>query len=132
MADIIKMSFPANTAYISVVRLAASGIAGSLEYTLDEIEDLKSCISEACLLVLYGQECDSLFIETRVSDDIKITVNAVDAKPAKEGEFADFSEEISRIMIEALSDESDFNEVDGILQSVSFVKKHHDRTAGGV
>ena len=34
-----------------------------------------------------------------------------------------FSEEISRLMIESLSDDADFHEENGVLQEVTFSKK---------
>lgn len=45
--DVMEMSVPAKSAYISVVRLTVSGVAHRLGFTYDDIEDIKVAISEA-------------------------------------------------------------------------------------
>lgn len=124
MAEKIYMGFPANTEYIGTIRLAASGLAGIFDFTLDEIEDFKTCVSESCLLLLCGQTCRELKIEFEIQEEIKVMVRGEDAKPGGENAFEEFNDEISRIMIEALSDDSEFDEQDGILQSIRFTKSH--------
>lgn len=123
MTEFVKMQFPADTEYISTIRLAVSGIAGKMDYNVDEIEDLKSCVAESCLLLLCGQECDGLVLDIEVDDSLKFKVGAVDAKPASDcSECEDFNEEISRLMIEALSNNAEFEEENGILKAISFDK----------
>ncbi|MDL2237618.1 hypothetical protein LJC56_07305 [Christensenellaceae bacterium OttesenSCG-928-K19] len=122
MTEYVKMQFPADTEYISAIRLAVSGVAGKKDYNVDEIEDLKSCVSEACLLVLCGQECSGLSVDIAIEDSLKLKVEGLDAKPLACEECEDFNEEISKLMIEALSENVEFKEVDGILYTVSFEK----------
>jgi serine/threonine-protein kinase RsbW len=43
-----SLSIPALAEYVGVVRLAISGIATRMNFTIDEIEDIKISISEAC------------------------------------------------------------------------------------
>ncbi|MFL6059614.1 MAG: anti-sigma factor [Marmoricola sp.] len=47
-----EVRLPAETVYVAVLRMAASGIAARLDFTLDEVEDLRMAVSEACALVL--------------------------------------------------------------------------------
>ena len=126
MSDHISMRFPADTEYISAIRLAMSGLAGKMDYNLDEIEDLKSCVAEACLLLLCGQNCSALDIDIDIEPGktIKVNVRGMEAKAAPCGEeyCADFNEEISRLMIGALSEGVVFNESGGILDSIAFSK----------
>lgn len=126
MADKIFMSFPANTKYIGTIRLAVSGLADMLDYGLDEIEDFKTCVSESCLLLLCGQTCSKIDLEFEIQKELKVYVKGTDVKAAEESTFEEFNDEISRIMIEALSDESEFTETDGILQSIQFIKSRVD------
>lgn len=124
MAEKIYMRFPANTEYIGTIRLTASGLAGLFDFSLDEIEDFKTCVSESCLLLLCGQFCSELRIEFEIGEEIKVCVSGEDLKPGDENTFEEFNDEISRIMIEALSDESEFDETDdGILRTIQFTKK---------
>ena len=44
----IKIEIPAQSEYVSVVRLAVSGVASRLGFTVNDIEDIKVAVSEAC------------------------------------------------------------------------------------
>lgn len=50
-AEVI-LSVPADSAYLSVVRTAAAGLGARLDFTVDEIEDLRIAVDEACVLLL--------------------------------------------------------------------------------
>lgn len=44
----VELSIPSLPEFVGVVRLAASGVASRLGFTVDEIEDIKLSVSEAC------------------------------------------------------------------------------------
>lgn len=46
--ETIDLKIPAKTEYVVLARLCISGIGDRMELTIDEIEDLKIAISEAC------------------------------------------------------------------------------------
>jgi len=48
----IELSLPVNAAYVSAARLTASSIANRLGFDIDEIEDIKAAVSEACTYVI--------------------------------------------------------------------------------
>ena len=50
--ETIKMEISANPEYVSIIRLTTSGIANKVGFCIDDIEDLKVAISEACTLSL--------------------------------------------------------------------------------
>jgi serine/threonine-protein kinase RsbW len=50
--DMVELRLPADSAYLSVLRTAAAGLAARLDFTLDEIEDLRIAVDEACALLL--------------------------------------------------------------------------------
>jgi serine/threonine-protein kinase RsbW len=50
--DIVELRLPADGAYLSVLRTATAGLAARLDFTLDEIEDLRIAVDEACALLL--------------------------------------------------------------------------------
>lgn len=54
-----EVRVPAETAYVAVVRMATAGIAARLDFTLDDIEDLRMAVNEACALVLAVAEPDA-------------------------------------------------------------------------
>lgn len=50
-ADVF-LRVPADGAYVSVLRTMTAGLAARLDFTVDDIEDLRIAIGEACALVL--------------------------------------------------------------------------------
>jgi serine/threonine-protein kinase RsbW len=50
--DVVILSVPANTTYLGVLRTATAGLAARLQMTLDEIEDLRIAVDEACAILL--------------------------------------------------------------------------------
>jgi len=75
--DIVSVRLPAAAAYLAVLRTTTASLAARLDFTLDEIEDLRIAVDEACCLLLAGAEpgaeLTSLF---EMSDDaIQVTVS---------------------------------------------------------
>ncbi len=50
--DVVELVLPADPVYLGVVRTACAGLGARLDLTLDEIEDLRIAVDEACTLVL--------------------------------------------------------------------------------
>ena len=50
--DVVELRLPADAAYLSVLRTATAGLAARLDFTLDEIEDLRIAVDEACAMLL--------------------------------------------------------------------------------
>ncbi|WP_141013942.1 ATP-binding protein [Nocardioides sambongensis] len=48
----VELRLPADGAYASVLRTLAAGLAARLDFTMDDIEDLRMVVSEAASLVL--------------------------------------------------------------------------------
>ena len=79
--DQVTVRMPAEGAYLSVLRTATAGLAARLDFTLDEIEDLRIAVDEACAMLLAqaspgsSLECDF----TLSSDTMTIAVSAQSA-----------------------------------------------------
>jgi serine/threonine-protein kinase RsbW len=54
-SDAVDLTVPADPIYLAVVRTATAGLATRLQLTLDEIEDLRIAVDEACSLLLAGR-----------------------------------------------------------------------------
>jgi serine/threonine-protein kinase RsbW len=85
--DVIELTVPALTTYLSVVRTATAGLAARLSFTFDEIEDLRIAVDEACVMLLSlpgptPADTATLTCRFRVLDDVlAVTVSArVDEK----------------------------------------------------
>jgi serine/threonine-protein kinase RsbW len=48
----VSLRIPADGAYVSVLRTMTAGLAARLDFTVDDIEDLRIAVGEACALVL--------------------------------------------------------------------------------
>ena len=52
VTDVVELRVPADPAYLTVIRTASAGLAARLDLTLDEIEDLRIAVDEACALLI--------------------------------------------------------------------------------
>src|SRR3954453_172423 len=48
----VSLRVPAEGAYVSVLRTMTAGLAARLDFTVDDIEDLRIAVGEACALIL--------------------------------------------------------------------------------
>jgi serine/threonine-protein kinase RsbW len=81
--DHVQVSMPAEGAYLSVLRTATAGLAARLDFTLDEIEDLRIAVDEACAMLL-PQAIPGTNLECAFdlgAEDMTITVSVVAAQP---------------------------------------------------
>jgi len=81
--DHVKVCMPAEGAYLSVLRTATAGLAARLDFTLDEIEDLRIAVDEACAMLL-PQAIPGTNLECAFdlgTDEMTITVSVVAAQP---------------------------------------------------
>ena len=88
-SDRVTIRMPAEGAYLSVLRTATAGLAARLDFTLDEIEDLRIAVDEACAMLLAQAEPDStLECDFELSrDTMTISVSAdsaADGPPSKD------------------------------------------------
>jgi len=81
--DRVTIRMPAEGAYLSVLRTATAGLAARLDFTLDEIEDLRIAVDEACGLLLSqaapdaSLDCDFTLAE----DSMTIAVSVLSERP---------------------------------------------------
>jgi serine/threonine-protein kinase RsbW len=57
--DTVEVRVPADVVYVSTLRLAAASLAARCELTIDDIEDLRLAVDEACALLLPHASADS-------------------------------------------------------------------------
>jgi serine/threonine-protein kinase RsbW len=50
--SIVELRVPASSAFVAVLRSVTAGLAARCDLTLDEIEDLRIAVDEACALLL--------------------------------------------------------------------------------
>lgn len=83
---------PAEGAYLSVLRTATAGLAARLDFTLDEIEDLRIAVDEACAMLLpQALPGTSLECEFELGADsmmVAVSVRAAEGEPPARDTFA--------------------------------------------
>jgi serine/threonine-protein kinase RsbW len=52
MRSTVHLEIPASGAYLAVARAAATGLAAQLQFTYEEIDDLRIAVDEACTQLL--------------------------------------------------------------------------------
>jgi serine/threonine-protein kinase RsbW len=90
--DVVTVRLPADSAYLSVLRTATAGLAARLDFNLDEIEDLRIAIDEACAMLLaQAVPGTDLTCEFELNDDamsISVSVLTVDGLEPSRDTFA--------------------------------------------
>ena len=75
-ADVVLLAVPASGAWLGVLRTATASLASRLQFTLDEIEDLRIAVDEACAILLALASLDAvLSCRFTVTEDA-LTVDA--------------------------------------------------------
>ncbi|MEO3778091.1 ATP-binding protein [Micromonospora sp. B11E3] len=79
--DVVHLTVPADGGYLGVLRTATAGLAARLQFALDEIEDLRIAVDEACAMLLAVATRDAeLECRFTVTDDaltVEVTVPTV-------------------------------------------------------
>lgn len=104
--DLIKLTIPNKPDYVGVVRLTTSAIASRIGFNIEEIEDIKVAIAEACIDAL--DKSEDLCIEYKVClDKLIIYVRNVTEDESSEKSK---EKELGILIIKSLMDEVIFNE----------------------
>jgi len=119
--DFVEVCIPAQGAYLSLLRTATAGLAARLDFTLDEIEDLRIAVDESCAMLLQkATEDSSLTCRFDLSPDaLAITVSAptLDGRPPARDTFA-------WTVLTALAGEVDaVTDEDGLTVAITMVKR---------
>lgn len=90
--DQVVVTLPAASAYLSVLRTATAGLASRLDFTLDDIEDLRIAVDEACALLLAdaaaGSELRCAFELADGYIKIEVTVEVIGGSLPSHDSFA--------------------------------------------
>ena len=92
LGDVVVIKLPAAGAYLSVLRTATAGLAARLDFTLDEIEDLRIAVDEACAMLLSqalpGADLECTFSLDDSSIRVAVSVLTVDGQQPSRDTFA--------------------------------------------
>lgn len=108
--DIISLKIPRKPDYISLIRLTTSGIGNSMALSIDDIEDIKVSIGEACINALMLNEKEEILIVFEIEEE-RLTVKVTGVT----GEIPDHIEDkrerqLGLLIIKSLMDKVEFTE----------------------
>lgn len=90
--DHVELRVPASGAYLAVLRTATAGLAARLDFTIDDIEDLRIAVDEACALLLPlatpGARIDCRFDLRPHQFQVAVSVPSVTTDPLPRDTFA--------------------------------------------
>jgi serine/threonine-protein kinase RsbW len=87
--DNVTLTVPAEGAYLALLRMVTAGLAARLDFNVDEIEDFKIAVDEACAMLLSqavpGSDVRVSFTLDRDTLAIEVSVPTLDgAEPSRD------------------------------------------------
>ena len=90
--DVVTLRLPAAGAYLSVLRTATASLASRLDFTIDDIEDLRIAVDEACAMLLpravAGADLECSFELTGDAIGVSVGVLTLDGQQPSRDTFA--------------------------------------------
>jgi len=87
-----ELRLPADSAYLAVLRTATAGLAARINFTLDDIEDLRIAVDEACAILLPQarpeSDLDCRFWLGQATMTVAVGADCDDPQPPAEQGFA--------------------------------------------
>ncbi len=88
----VELRIPADSAFLAVLRTATAGLAARLDFTLDDIEDLRIAVDEACAMVLpqarEGSDLHCTFDLAPTRLTVAVSADCEDPRPPGRDGFA--------------------------------------------
>lgn len=110
--ETVSINIPASPMYLQVVRLVAAGLATRLEFTIDEIEDLKIAVDEmSAYFTGANGRLGTIEVRFNVGDD-RLEITGVGRFEAGEKVRTDLTE-FSRMILETVADSASLRQLDG-------------------
>lgn len=87
----VELRLPAESAYLSVLRTTAAGLAARLDFTMDDIEDLRIAVGEAGAMVLpearQGSDLHCSFLMRPRELSVELRIDSDDPAPPPQDGF---------------------------------------------
>jgi len=104
--DVVELKIPAKAEWVSIARLAVSAVASRLQFSIEEIEDVKLAVAEALVHAISGGGTSVDMICESLPDGLRIRIRNFGV-PAPEAVDADGDSEMGNLgvfLIRALMD----------------------------
>ena len=95
----VELRLPADGVYVSVVRTTTAGLAARLDFLIDDIEDLRIAVGEACAMVLPEADPGSQLVCSYFLAPGRLTVDVAVSASSPEGpEYDSFAWQVLSTM----------------------------------
>ncbi|TYL45934.1 anti-sigma factor [Nocardioides sp. BGMRC 2183] len=98
----VEIRLPADGAYASVLRTLAAGLAARLDFTMEDIEDLRMVVSEAASLVLDQAAADTVLtctFDLSQTDRLSLEISTDTTAPAS-ADYENFGWQVLAVLAE--------------------------------
>jgi len=125
--DIIEIRIPAKPEYVLVVRLTASAITARVGLNIDDIEDFKVAIAEACISIInQKKKYKMLKIVFEIDNSIRVIVSGDEIANEDSEEEKTEEQDLSQYIIESLMDSVEFIKEQETIIQIKMEKKIKD------
>lgn len=123
--DTIELNIPAKPEYMMIVRLTASAIACRVDFCLDDIEDLKIAVAEACVMLIDKEHSsNNLNIVFAIEQDRALKIDITVDNPVRDIDPKLGTErELGFFILESLMDEIEVRTEQEQICGISLYKK---------
>lgn len=117
--QVLHVKLPVDTKFARTLRLVTSSVAATMDFTLEEVEDLKIALEEAYLMAVGRFDGpDELDFAFHILDDrLEVRVGPLRAM-TPEVDRQEVEETYGLMILRAVVDEAEFTELDGASQLV--------------
>ncbi len=126
MKDKITLLLPYKAEYVSIARLAASGVAYRMGFDIDTVEDIKVAVSEVCnrIISVSGGTAGEYQIKYQIDED-RLIIIFVSAAERAGCIFENDEEGLGMSIINAFMDEVEFcpKNKDHILSMTKYIEE---------
>ncbi|RYG38263.1 MAG: anti-sigma factor [Burkholderiales bacterium] len=103
----VELRLPAQSPFVAVIRMMTAGLAARVDFTIDDIEDLRMAVGEACALVLdVATEDASLFVRCDLGEGQMGLAVSVDAAEGHGVDMESFAWQVLSALVEDLQESS--------------------------
>lgn len=120
-SEFAQVKVPSQAKYILPIRLFLAGIAVRMDFPAETIEDIKMAAAEACAILLGGASPEGMLVCTAgEQEDHSLSICL-----SIEGEtFPSMADDVSRAVLEAMSDACSLNYERGKCESITICFKN--------
>lgn len=118
----ISLQFPlCSPDNLICARLVASAVCSLLKLSIDEAEDIKVCVNEACLIML-GESFKTVNISFYPDYELKINVSG-EGTCKNASNINCESRELGLTLLNSLLDKVEYSDSQGVVSSITLIKR---------